>query len=587
MPRSKEAKRLYRQKKRAKKAAAKAAVAKTIARKVAVNELGGGGRYTARTRLRGSGSYLTDAIDAVSGVANYAPKSTVGRLASTGASALSNEFGVPKPISSALGNAAGWLTKLFGFGSYSTFDKLKKNSFLGGTDASGFVTNAPPTFAGSAKQTSIRIRHDEYVCDIMPSINFSLMTFAINPGNAALFPWGSQIANLYEEYVMHGMVMEFRSMSATAVGTTSSGLGTVTQATDYDPYDSNYTDKRTMENSKFATSGQPFLSMCHPIECDRSQRPVGAMFVQRLTSPTQVQGDARMDFLGNYSIATVGQQTTTGAIGELWVHYDVELFNPMLEGTGGDFSQHVSAATAVGSSAWTYQQNTRQYGGFSVTNGSGGSWNSLNFDSTGVPVGLYVITARTLCSAAIQGYVSPTFVCTGGVAFDTHSCYDSSGAINNQAWAEAAANGVNNIGTAVAIVRVTGGGTFSYRSCYSATGTIYVDVVVNQLATISSLTKRIDKDNDRMNSMAAELSALKLQLSQLAVGMGSGTASAATPLDSHIREETLARSYAEAATHVAAEVNASPQSSVGVATTTGVTPQPALGSTQQFGLFRR
>jgi len=464
------------------------------------------------TRLRGRGNYLSDAVDAVSGVANYAPKTSVGRAAQSGITALTGDMGVPKSISGALGNAAGWLTKLFGFGAYSTYNNVKRNSFMGGTGVSGFQTNAPPTFAGSAKATTIRIRHDEFITDVLSSVDFHKTTYSLNPGNTVLMPWGSALSGLYEEFKWHGVVFEYRSTSAFAVGTTSSAMGTVLMATDYDAYDDNFVDKRTMEAAMFATSSSPFEGTCHPIECAKSMNPVNTMFVQKgVPTAASVQGDARLDILGNFTIATVGQQAADTKIGELWVHYDLELSRPMLESGVAPFGQQLSGAAATGG-AWYFQQNTKPGGGFTATYGSGSTWNHINLSSADVPVGVYLIACRTTTSEAINGYANPNpFLVSGSVTIRTADCYNrTTGIINTDNMHIGAADGTVNEGIAVTILNVTGPGVFTYISPFGSTGTNYVDIYIASYQLNSNYRRGrrvmdVDVDVVNLNAQVLEL----------------------------------------------------------------------------------
>jgi hypothetical protein len=204
---------------------------------------------------------------------------------------------------------------------------------LTGSTESGFLTNSAPTFASKQNSGSdIIVSHREYIMDIMSSTSFSTTTLPVNPGNGTMFPWMSQLANLYEEYEMLGLVFEFKTMSATAVGTTSSAMGAVVMATDYDCEDANYSNKRQMEAEEYSCSDVPFQTFFHPVECARQRNVLPMLYVEPgITASSQAPGDPRFSVLGNFTIATQGQQTGGQAIGELWVSYHVKLSRPILE----------------------------------------------------------------------------------------------------------------------------------------------------------------------------------------------------------------------------------------------------------------
>lgn len=259
---------------------------------------------------------------------------------------------IPAPLisaaSSALGDAGSWLARAFGFGRYD----VRRNSLVrpprsgsygppGGAPISGPIESqsyvaSPPQFGSTKKGSDIVFAHREYIGDIKSSINFKSQTFPINPGNPEMFPWMSRIAQLYEEYEMLGCLFEYRSTSATAVGTTSSGMGVVVMATDYDCYDSNFTTKRQMEAAEYSSAAVPFETFLHPIECDRSRNVLAQEYVvPGITKFSDAPGDARLSVLGNFTIATEGQQVDNTTIGELWVTYHIKLSRPVLESTAG------------------------------------------------------------------------------------------------------------------------------------------------------------------------------------------------------------------------------------------------------------
>lgn len=77
--------------------------------------------------------------------------------------------------------------------------------------------------------------------------------------------------------------------------------------------------------------------MTHWIECSRKQNPLGELWVR--SGPVPNNADQRLYDLGLFQIATSGQQTPGGQLGELWVSYEIELLKPrILPGTGGNFN---------------------------------------------------------------------------------------------------------------------------------------------------------------------------------------------------------------------------------------------------------
>ena len=232
-----------------------------------------------------------------------------------------------------LGKKAGSLFKsITGLGTYA----VTKNSLMANP-------NDPPILSNTKGGT--RIQHREYITDITGSTNFTLTPYAINPGVSTTFPWLAGCALNFEEYILHGLVFEFKSTSATALNSTNTALGTVIMATTYNVVNPNFTAKRDMENYVYSTSCSPDVSALHPVECARDINVLSELFV-RNTTPTS-GADLRFSDIGKFQIATVGMQAAAN-IGELWVTYDIELIKPKLP----------SAYTSIGPSHYVYDSAT-------------------------------------------------------------------------------------------------------------------------------------------------------------------------------------------------------------------------------------
>ena len=173
-------------------------------------------------------------------------------------------------------------------------------------------------------ESKIRVRHREYICDIMNNNagSFSILSFPINPGLPFSFPWLSGIANNYEQYRMSGLIFEFKTLLPELSANVS--LGTVIMATVYDALDTQFSDKLTMANYQFANTNRPTRTFIHPVECARDKTPVSELYIRSSTPP----GDLRMYDLGIFQIATSG--TPAGILGELWATYEIILYKPRM-----------------------------------------------------------------------------------------------------------------------------------------------------------------------------------------------------------------------------------------------------------------
>jgi len=183
---------------------------------------------------------------------------------------------------------------------------------------------------------SIRVTHREFVKDLVvpnsPS-TFSLESFLINPANPTLFPWLATMARQYSQYKIHGMVFAYKTMSSDI--TAGGALGTVIMATNYNSIDRSYVSKIEMENSEFAVSTKPSMSLVHAIECDPKYSGLDVLYVRDPSYETLDTNDRRFYDYGKFQLATTGLPGATGStMGEIWVSYDIEFMKPVLGGNG-------------------------------------------------------------------------------------------------------------------------------------------------------------------------------------------------------------------------------------------------------------
>lgn len=217
------------------------------------------------------------------------------------------------------------ISSVFGHGDYYLGKNVRNNSLMKLTDGT-----SPPSFSSDDRTTCVR--HREYITDITSSTGFKVQGYEINPGIDATFPWLATVARNYECYRLKGMLFEFKSMSADALNSINTALGTVIMATQYNAASAAFVNKQQMENYEFAQSCKPSSSMLHYIECARNSSPLNELYIRGGDIPTN-QPQQLYD-IGDFYIATQGMQQADVIIGELWVTYDIELFKPKLIPTG-------------------------------------------------------------------------------------------------------------------------------------------------------------------------------------------------------------------------------------------------------------
>jgi hypothetical protein len=297
---------------------------------------------------------------------------------------------------------------------------------------------SPPQIVNSIDNGGMIVRHREYLQDINSTTVFTNQSFDLNPGLVATFPWLSQLAVGFEQYKFRGLVFEFKSLSSDSIVTSSNGaLGAVIMATQYNALNANFPDKKTMENYEFANSDKPSRSFFHPVECKASLTTVTNLYVRSSAVPSNA--DQRLYDLGNFQIATVGMQSATGVLGELWCTYEIELYKPKLVAALGlnlltDHYQlgAIQSALPLGTAAATKLVSGSNIG----TSLSGASNNLISFPAT-VQDGSFMLiyqitcgsTATTAPAISVNASVSSLSLFNGDTTnsantFATDSCHN-------------------------------------------------------------------------------------------------------------------------------------------------------------------
>lgn len=245
------------------------------------------------------------------------------------------------PLGSLGVTGARGLASLFGYGAYryrkgggkmKGGSMFKSRTIRGRGDynvgGGGPVAGVPQFSNWSAGANgSVRFQHREYLQDLTSSTGFTNVQYPLNPGLASSFPFLSAIASNFEKYRWHGLSFYSRTMSGTAVGSTSTALGTIIMATQYNANASAFQNKAEMENAQGAVSGAPCYDLMHGVECAPKDTPIERLYVR--TGGVPSGQDQRLFDLGLTNIAVVGcQSAANNVISELWVTYDVELIQP-------------------------------------------------------------------------------------------------------------------------------------------------------------------------------------------------------------------------------------------------------------------
>jgi len=187
---------------------------------------------------------------------------------------------------------------------------------------------------------------------------------------------------------MHGLCFEYKSMSADALNSTNTALGSVVACVDYNAATGPFLGKQDMLNSYGAIDCKPNESIIIGVECDPAKLPLNELYVRGGAIPSGQ--DPKTYDMGVFNIATCGVQAANVNLGEIYVMYDVEFMLPVIQGLGqNDATTVISYAPGSLSAGQIYP--------YSSTNPSVNTSVLNSFDTIGIQVGL--ISGSGMCVA--------------------------------------------------------------------------------------------------------------------------------------------------------------------------------------------
>lgn len=184
----------------------------------------------------------------------------------------------------------------------------------------------------------------EYIGDIITSSTpntFKLQTWDFNAGNPDLFPWLSQNSANWQQYIVEGAYVEYRTFSANALNSVNTSLGSVTMSAQYNSNDADYESKQEMENYEYSCSVVPSQSVMYFFECERGQNVLDNLYISSRQNTVQSNdkpapiNDKRFENLCKFSVATSGCQGTSVNVGSIYITYQIRLLKTKLYDTLG------------------------------------------------------------------------------------------------------------------------------------------------------------------------------------------------------------------------------------------------------------
>lgn len=227
-----------------------------------------------------------------------------------------------------------------------------------------------------------RVNHTEYVSDISGTTGFAVRAIAINPGQAALFPWLSQIASRYEKYRFRSLRFVYQTEKSTATS------GTVMFAIDYDAEDDVPSTKTQLLQNEDKERGAPWQKF--HLQCQQHNlRDTLARFVRPGAVPSGV--DVKTYDLGTLLIGTSGMADTSD-VGELYVEYDIELETPVLEEQGTALNHSMYSVSMTNSAPWPNGGPSQVPFPREVCNPDPSYYGNDGYGNLRVPAGAYLVS---------------------------------------------------------------------------------------------------------------------------------------------------------------------------------------------------
>lgn len=170
---------------------------------------------------------------------------------------------------------------------------------------------------------SIRIKHREYIQDILPSNTYAVNSFSINPG-LSTFPWLQVMALNYESYLFNSLSFEFASEAATT------DRGAVFMMVDFDAADVPPASKQEFMSNQNAVRSTVWSHCTYRASSADLQKFGKQRYMRSGIVPSGT--DIKTYDVGTFYIGTQGV-TSISTIGELYVEYDVTFHTP--QGSAG------------------------------------------------------------------------------------------------------------------------------------------------------------------------------------------------------------------------------------------------------------
>jgi len=210
---------------------------------------------------------------------------------------------------------------------------LKKSRKTKKSNVGAKITNVSKTSTGSnlikgAPKNEVRMSRREFIQEVYPNEAWTVQKFALNPGLSGSFPWLSGVARNFEKYVINKFTIEYRTAQSTFIP------GKIQMAPDFDASDSAPMSKRELLTYTLATDGPVWQNFDLNL-------PKGYLMNQKkyyVRQDDNFSGDIKLYDPCNIFIAADPVTTDVQYLGEIWINYDITLFEPQAPELPIDYS---------------------------------------------------------------------------------------------------------------------------------------------------------------------------------------------------------------------------------------------------------
>jgi len=198
---------------------------------------------------------------------------------------------------------------------------LKESKFMAPASFGSSIVTGAPKFNGG---NGFVVRHTEYLDDMLSTQVFTIdpdNVYDLNPGLADTFPWLGTVAAGFEQYRWKKLRFVYRSRAAT------NQTGTVYLATQLDSQDADFSSKQEMMAYAGAQNNNVWINTEHNCLMQRGDY-MKKYFIR--TGPLVSGQDSQLYDTGKFTWAITSSAGSGTFMGELFVDYEVELFNPKM-----------------------------------------------------------------------------------------------------------------------------------------------------------------------------------------------------------------------------------------------------------------